>query len=125
MSTLESPAFAMSQFEQVRKRTIVALWRAGWAFDDIREYVGLGPDDVARVLFRVLCRRPAGPIDPHGRTMADVIAEEKRQAVRPAWTLAVPPERVEALLPAVTTPRLRARLISSLTSRGVTLGGAA
>jgi hypothetical protein len=114
----------MSQFEQVRKRTIVALWRAGWAFDDIREYVGLGPDDVARVLFRALYRG-RGPIDPCARTMADVIADEKRQAARPAEPLAINPARVQALLPSVTTPALRARLISSLSSRGVHLGGAA
>ncbi len=117
---------AQGRFEHFRKRTIVAL-ADGLGFDDICDYVGLGPDAVAAVLFRAICRRPVGPIDPAGRTMAEVMADEKgaAAAIRPAWSLAVPPERVEALLPAVTTPGLRARLISSLTSRGAHLGGAA
>ncbi|MBE0531041.1 MAG: hypothetical protein IH626_09445 [Rhodospirillales bacterium] len=111
-----------NRFELERKRKIVSLWRAGWAFDDIRDYVGLGPDDVACVLFRAI---HSGPIDPYGRTMRDVIADEKRQAARPAGALSINVARIEALLPAVTTPGLRARLISSLSSRGVPLGGAA
>lgn len=112
----------MPNFEMDRKRKIASLWRAGWAFDDIREYVGLGPDDVARVLFRALHR---GPIDPYARTLADVMRDERRAAARPAEPLAISADRVEALLPSVTTPGLRARLLSSLTSRGAHLGGAA
>lgn len=109
-------------FERDRKRAVVTLWRAGWSFDAVRDYVGMGPDEAARILWRAL---NMGPIDPTARTLGDVMRDERRAAARPAEPLAIPASRVEALLPSVTTPRLRAHLLSSLTSRGVNLGGAA
>lgn len=110
----------MADFERERKRVIVDLWRDGMPFDEIREYVGMGPEDVARVILRVL-NMPRW-INPYGLTMGE-IAEAGRHR-REVPRLAIGDAAIIKLLPGVTTRHLRARLISSLSASSHVADGA-
>lgn len=99
-------------FERARKRTIVDMWRSGTPFDEIVDYIGTGPDDVARVIFRSL-QYPRW-LNPYGLTMADESKHPK--SPRPVRMLDKTDAQIRALLPGVTTQALRDRLIRSLST---------
>jgi hypothetical protein len=118
----------MTKFERDRRVKIAMMWTSGDSFDAICAAVGMVPEDVAAIIWLRSIRDPAF-IDRQGRNMAEVMrderpAKEQRRRVSMPYLDA---ERVARLLPNITTPRLRARMESSLPAirSADTFGGAA
>lgn len=107
----------MPDFERDRKRLIVWRWRSGWKFDAIVEYFGMGPDDVARIIFRAM--NPVGFLHPYGRTMADVMKKKRKGLTVRRRNLGVDMTQAQIkdiLAGEITTSVMRKRLERSLSA---------
>lgn len=104
----------MTKLDRERREKIALLWTAGHSFDAICDVVGMVAEDVAAIIYLRSLRDPAF-IDRQGRTMADVMRDERleKEQRRRAAKFHVSAERIAEMLPNVTTPRLRARLLES------------